>query len=495
MLRGLMERAWSPVGAARRAPPSSKFAIDTSHLAYVRYFHRTPIEADFGLLPDTHSWHRKDLPTVMEKLRQTHTNISDLFSRLAVEKASLDSALQRCAERDVQDHELLSAVSDFAERQRRVEDDVRGLLDRQSESDEVLEEGMMRLFKEKTEKNQRCRREIEGLFEESVRGAQEIEQLLRRFDIAVLPADGSANPGLIFLTPSSPPDIPEVKPKPQEWDFFTYDQDVSWGSGGAPQIKPPSPFIDFCESEVTTFSDPLRFESVHRNVGIPIPTWTEDRIREIKVNGIRIPKYEGAELSVRIVDSSTEPGALEELTQNLTKYHRETIHKLADNYPSGFVAIQSSHGKAWHRGKILQVHVSNHGCTAEVRFIDFGFHETQALQARLSFVELVGPPTQHYTEALEALQKACAGRTLMAKLDYNDSGTLHMRLLNPGCNPDNISASINVQLLQGGLAVLSDSPRYPYTYADRAISRLLATIVISARNQGVGIYRRKEAAL
>ncbi|TFY80254.1 hypothetical protein EWM64_g3761 [Hericium alpestre] len=297
MLRGLMERAWSPVGAARRAPPPDKFAIGASHLAYVRYFHRTPIEADFGLLPDTHSWRRKDLPTVMEKLRQTHTNISDLFSRLAVEKASLDSALQRCAERDVQDHELLSAVSDFAERQRRVEDDVRGLLDRQSESDEVLEEGMMRLFKEKREKDQGYRREIEGLFEESVRGAQEIEQLLRRFDIAVLPADGSSNTGLanisnpftnslasptlqsfesvdkesVSLTPldtpkrpssslssSPPPDIPETKPEPQEWDFFDYEEGVVWGSEGKPPIKPPASFAEFCESKVAIPADPLR---------------------------------------------------------------------------------------------------------------------------------------------------------------------------------------------------------------------------------------------
>ncbi|TFY75501.1 hypothetical protein EWM64_g8511 [Hericium alpestre] len=441
------------------------------------------------------------------------------FARLAADTAAPGHPTCRSAERDVQSHELLSAMNEFAERRQIMEDKVQALLERQSENDKALEERMIQISKEKKEMDEEIRREIKQLFREGAHGVQDI---LRRFGIVVPQANRPVNfeqiqhtieehsqpvpisrvsspfssfsdvstsnfddsfafpsselvePEFVNLTPvdtpklpsssllpSPPPNIPETKPEPQEWDlFFDYEEGVVWGSEGKPSIKPPTSFAEFCESDVATPADPSPCESVDDNVTISIPEWALNSIREIKVNGVSVLKSGRLELSVTEFDDRT------------------------------------------------------------VRFIDSGFYETvnlgnirplptlfrhlpqQALNACLSFVDLIGPPTQHYNEALEALQKACAGRKFVAKLDsYGQrranvddqwSGP-HLRLVNPGDNPENLSASIGVQLLRGGFACI-DSQGYWYSKADWTTKHLLAMADMSARNKGVGVYRREEAA-
>ncbi|TFY80246.1 hypothetical protein EWM64_g3766 [Hericium alpestre] len=524
----------------------------------------------------------------MEQLNQTHTNIDDLFARLSAERAALDNAMQRCAKREVQDRELLSAVGEFAERQQRVEDDMRALLDRQRESDEVMEESITRMFREKREKDEGIRMEIEGLFGASVHGAQEI---LRRFDITTTSADefvnlatvrstsvskrprlvsissvsspssslsGLSNPfanslasptlqsaesldnEFVSLTPlntpkwpsssisPNPPDITETKLEPREWDFLDYEQGVAWGSGGKPRVKPPTSFTEFnCDFEEATPTNRLPLEPVDNTVIIPITEWhagTADSTRNIKVNGVRVLKSGILELSVKVLDDQTalEPGALEELTYSLTKYHRGTQHKLAGKFRQwAFVSVQSSHGTAWHRGLILEII----GRDAEVLFIDSGFHESvrvdnlrplptlfrflpqQARKARLSFVKLPDAQSQHHAEALEVLQETCMGRMLAAKLDYGGDNRMycmnsvmvpvppslmHLRLMEPGVDSDDIPMSVNGQLLREGLATI-DSELGGSIRTYQSTPRLLAKAAMKARNEGLGMYRREEA--
>ncbi|TFY75502.1 hypothetical protein EWM64_g8512 [Hericium alpestre] len=518
--------------------------------------------------------------------------MNDFFARLSAEKKALDHTKQRCAERDVQSRELLSAVGDFAERQRRAQDDVRVLLERRSESGRVLEEKMTRMFNEKREIDEQIGREIEEVFEESVRGAQEMESLLRSYDVAVPPPDDSENLSPVqtasladeharlasissvssplssfsglsnpftnslasptlqsfesvdknfvnltpldtpklpssSISPSPPPDIPETKPEPREWDFFDYEEGVVWGREGIPQIKPPSSFTEYAQSEVGSPANPLPLEPVDDGVTILIPEWTlrtGNSIREIKARGVRVLKDGNVELSVKMIDSRTKLSALEELTQILTNYHRGTTHQLTEQeqrYVSSgrrlgsFVSVKSSYGSAWHRGQILRiVHGTN---AAEILFIDSGFHEIvdlvnirplptlfrflpqQARMARLSFVKF----HVHHAEALEALQNACTGRTLVAKLDhvhhfhycnYSDVllSVMHLRLMDPGVNSNDIPMSINGQLLREGLVTI-DSELCRSSKAYHSALHELANAAMRARSEGMGMYRRQKA--
>ncbi|TFY76389.1 hypothetical protein EWM64_g7624 [Hericium alpestre] len=507
----------------------------------------------------------------MEQLKQTHMNMQDLFARLSVEKATLENAIQRCAEREVQDRELLSAVGEFAERQRKVEDDVRALLERQDESDKMLEESMILMLRQKRDKDQGIRREIEELFGASVQGAQEI---LRRFDIALEPvqdalekdshpvpvsrvsspfssfSDVSTSNSLDFfafpgsqnsesvdkesasltplhtpkqpsssLPPSPLPDVPETKPEPQEWDFVDYEDGVVLGNG-APKRKPPALFTESYESELSIPANLMPQEPVDDTVIIPITEWdVATSTRDIKVNGVRVLKNGILELWVTLLDGKTEPGALEELTHGLINYHRGTDHKLAGNFRQwDFVSAQSSHGTSWHRGQILEII----GRDAKVLFIDSGFHETisvknlrplptlfrflprQARKARLSFIKLPDAQSQHYVEALEALQKACVGRTLAAKLDNEGSHNrscvrgmyfvtelplMELRLMDPAVDSDDILMSINGQLLREGLATF-DNKLCRSTETYHSVPCLLAKAAVRARNEELGMYRR-----
>ncbi|TFY80242.1 hypothetical protein EWM64_g3765, partial [Hericium alpestre] len=464
----------------------------------------------------------------MEQLGQAHAVMHNLFMRLIADRSALDLTTKRYAERDAQSRELLSAMGDFTERQRRAHDDVRGLLEKRSKSDRVLEENVARMFKEKRETDERIGREIEEVFEESVRGAQEIERLLRRFDIAMPPADGFENPGSVHpgsderprLTSISPvsspftsfsdasdpftnslvsptlsssepvnnkfvnltsldtpkqlsslpspsllPDVPETKAEPQEWGFVEY-AEKDWESESA-KIKPPASLAEYDQSEMAT-PVKLQLEPVDIKVQVPIPEWAVGTARDIKVNGVRVWKGGFVHLSVVILDSRTELGALKELTQQLTKYHRATIHKLEGVSLGDFVSIQSSYSSAWHRGKIRKTF--DRDGVAEVFFIDWGHHENihktkirplptlfrflpqHAQMACLSFVHFPDSQNPHHAEALKALKKACAGRKLTAKLEDNSTSVLKLSLADPGVDLNDILASINGRLVRAGLA-------------------------------------------
>ncbi|TFY73463.1 hypothetical protein EWM64_g10549, partial [Hericium alpestre] len=423
-----------------------------------------------------------------------------------------------------------------------VEDDVRALLERQDESDKMLEESMILMLRQKRDKDQGTRREIEELFGASVQGAQEI---LRRFDIAAplaqadKPVDLEQNSESVdkesvsltslhipkqassSLPPSPLPEVPEAETEPQEWDFVDYEDGVVLGSG-MPKRKPPALFTESYEPEVSTPANSMPREPVDNKVVIPIAEWTVgagSNAQEIKVNGARFLKDGVLELSVKFLDGQMEPGALQELTHGLTKYHHGTMHKLASNPCQwDFVSVKSSHGTAWHRGRILRVF----GRDAEVLFIDSGFQEIvsvqnirplptlfrflpqQARMARLSFVEFPDAQSQHRAAALEALQKACVGRTLAAKLDYERqrckaymNGTtivtelppLHLRLMDRAVDSDDILMSINGQLLRKGLVTVdSELCRSIETY--QSIPCLLAKAIVTARKEGSGMYRR-----
>ena len=111
------------------------------------------------------------------------------------------------------------------------------------------------------------------------------------------------------------------------------------------------------------------------------------------------------------------------------------------------------------------------------------------LPARPSFVKLVAPESEYFTEAVERFKQLCDGRKLVANVDNREGALLHLRLID-STNPDVASdpnACINVDLVAEGLASV-DKKGCKYLSAYPVVAKKLQEAVSEAKKQRQGMF-------
>ncbi|KAJ7072239.1 hypothetical protein C8F01DRAFT_1205852 [Mycena amicta] len=207
----------------------------------------------------------------------------------------------------------------------------------------------------------------------------------------------------------------------------------------------------------------------------------------------------GLAFSVQILNTEG-IAALEKLMRDFSLHHRSSAAAPANFVPKGgeLVSAKFSDG-SWYRAKIRRA--------AEVVFIDYGNQDVvsfnnirpldakfrslpgQAQEARLSFVKLVGPESEHYADAVDRFRSLCEGRKLIANVDHKEGALLHLRLMDP-TDPsaaDDPLACINADLLREGLATI-DRKNCKYILGYPEMAKKLQSTLNEAKRDRAGIF-------
>ncbi|KAF7296136.1 Transcriptional factor [Mycena kentingensis (nom. inval.)] len=213
----------------------------------------------------------------------------------------------------------------------------------------------------------------------------------------------------------------------------------------------------------------------------------------------------GLAFSVQILNTEG-IASLEKLMRDFSLHHRSPSAAPPNFVPKGgdLVSAKFSDG-SWYRAKIRRT--SPIKKEAEVSFIDYGNQDVvsfnnirpldakfrslpgQAHEARLSFVKLVGPESEYYTEAIERFNSLCAARKLVANIDHKEGGVLHLRLMDPTdpAAAEDPLACINADLLRDGLATI-DRKNCKYLHSYPAVVKKLQSAVDAAKRDRAGIF-------
>ena len=106
-----------------------------------------------------------------------------------------------------------------------------------------------------------------------------------------------------------------------------------------------------------------------------------------------------------------------------------------------------------------------------------------------SFVKLVAPESEYFTEAVDRFRQLCEGRKLVANVDHREGGLLHLRLIDP-TNPDvtnDPNACINIDLVAEGFASI-DRKGSKYLNAYPSVYKKLQEAVSEAKRQRYGMF-------
>jgi staphylococcal nuclease domain-containing protein 1 len=108
--------------------------------------------------------------------------------------------------------------------------------------------------------------------------------------------------------------------------------------------------------------------------------------------------------------------------------------------------------------------------------------------ARGSFIKLLGPESEYYTEAIDRFRTLCEGRKLVANVDHKEGSLMHLRLMDPtdpAAQHDPL-ACINADLLRDGLAAIDRKCRYLAAYPQ--IMKKLQEAVADAKRERQGMF-------
>ena len=108
---------------------------------------------------------------------------------------------------------------------------------------------------------------------------------------------------------------------------------------------------------------------------------------------------------------------------------------------------------------------------------------------RFSFVKLVAPESEYFTEAVDRFQQLCDSKKLVAIIDHKEGAVLHLRLVDPA-NPDvsgDPNVCINVDLVAEGWASI-DRKGCKYLSAYPDLHKKLREAVGEAKRNRYGMF-------
>ncbi|KAI0700878.1 hypothetical protein BC835DRAFT_1404699 [Cytidiella melzeri] len=221
--------------------------------------------------------------------------------------------------------------------------------------------------------------------------------------------------------------------------------------------------------------------------------------QDIIISDVRT--HNGLNFSIQILNTE----GIEHLQKLMREFslHHKTVAPTAGFIPKAndLVSAKFSDGQ-WYRARVRRV--SPIKKEAEVTFIDYGNQDTvgfkdvrpldprfrslpsQAHDARLSFVKLVGPESEYHTEAVDRFRQLCEGRKLIANTDFKEGPLRHLRLMDAELHTDPL-ASINVDLIREGLATI-DRKGCKYLQSYPQVLKKLQEALALAKRERLGIF-------
>lgn len=106
-----------------------------------------------------------------------------------------------------------------------------------------------------------------------------------------------------------------------------------------------------------------------------------------------------------------------------------------------------------------------------------------------SFIKLVAPESDYFTDAVDRFKQLCEGRKLVANIDHREGSLLHLRLIDTG-SPDvanDPNACINVDLVAEGFAFI-DKKGSKYLNAYPGVYKKLREALAEAKRQRYGMF-------
>ncbi|THV02345.1 transcription factor [Dendrothele bispora CBS 962.96] len=198
--------------------------------------------------------------------------------------------------------------------------------------------------------------------------------------------------------------------------------------------------------------------------------------------------------------------SLEKLMRDFSLHHQGAVAVPSDFAPKGgdLVSAKFSDG-SWYRAKVRRS--SPLKKEAEVTFIDYGNQDTvgfknirpldpkfrslpgQAQDARLSFIKLVGPESDYYTDAIDHFRQLCEGRKLVANIDHKEGSVLHLRLIDPTDSTSTADplACLNADLLRDGFASI-DRKGCKYLSAYPQLMKKFRSSIEEAKRDRAGMF-------
>ncbi|KAF8332649.1 transcription factor [Cantharellus anzutake] len=206
--------------------------------------------------------------------------------------------------------------------------------------------------------------------------------------------------------------------------------------------------------------------------------------------------------SIQRLDSD-DIASLERLMQEFSLHHR-TASSVPGFTPrrDELISARFSGDGNWYRARTRRVSPATQ--EAEVTFIQPLFLDDLRAQADAypsirplddkfrslpgHFVKIVGPESEYHEEAVNNFQASCAGRKLIANVDYKDGGIPYLRLIDPNdpAAAADPNASINVDLVRDGLATIDRRNKYASLYTSLMAKLREASDV--AKRERAGIY-------
>ncbi|KAI8338443.1 hypothetical protein BC941DRAFT_394949 [Chlamydoabsidia padenii] len=195
----------------------------------------------------------------------------------------------------------------------------------------------------------------------------------------------------------------------------------------------------------------------------------------------------------------TEIKQLETLMKDLTIYYKSRSDPSSKPRVGDIVSAKFTEDDCWYRAKVRRI--SSEG--VEVLYIDYGNSETlpfariqplasqfktlkpQAQEAVLSFVKCPSKDADYGIECMERFHELTARKQLVANVDAKENGILCLTVYDPS-HSTSAEASINLEMVRDGQAVVTPKVRYAAAYPD--IIKSLQEAENAARKGRLGMF-------
>ncbi|KAI8093293.1 uncharacterized protein BX664DRAFT_329393 [Halteromyces radiatus] len=190
---------------------------------------------------------------------------------------------------------------------------------------------------------------------------------------------------------------------------------------------------------------------------------------------------------------------LEVLMKDLTVYYKNRSEPASRPRVGDVVSAKFTEDDCWYRAKVRRVSAEG----IEVLYIDYGNSETlplsriqplasqfkslkpQAQEAVLSFVKSPAKDADYGVECMERFHELTAGKQLVANVDARENGVLCLTVYDP-VQSTSAEASINLEMVRDGQAIVTPKVRYAAAYPD--IIKSLQEAENAARRERIGMF-------
>ncbi|KAI9018776.1 hypothetical protein CLU79DRAFT_705430 [Phycomyces nitens] len=205
----------------------------------------------------------------------------------------------------------------------------------------------------------------------------------------------------------------------------------------------------------------------------------------------------GSHFYVQLINA--EIRQLEDLMTELSKYQNGRPNESIRPRVGEIVSAKFTEDDGWYRAKVRKVSPAG----VDVLYIDYGNSEVlahsrirslpdrfkslkaQAQEAVLSFVKSPAREADYGIEAYERFRELTGNKQLVANVDAREAGVLCLTLYDPS-NSQRVEASLNLEMVRDGQALVTPNVRYARAY--QPIIKSLQEASDAAKRERIGMF-------